>query len=270
MDKQLIENIEACRPGSDDVASPEMADVARQIEQNPQARALYENVQKWDAAVGAKMEDIDVPQGLQDRILERLRSAAGSTVEALNVASHPLDVEPAVQIAPPPEPVSRRSRRHYSRRQWLAGFAAIAACVLVAAFLSVWLPSDSEVPMEDIADGWSQQLAANWQQTEQPPREFAVPGAITAAPVGWQWLAKHAAHGVAYQLQDRAGTTAILYVARLSRTGLPLAPPAAPQSNTGGKAVGYWRSGDMVYVLVVPGDERSYRAFVSASPVPLA
>jgi hypothetical protein len=242
-----------------------MADLARQIEQNPQARALYENVQEWDAAVAAKMEDIDVPQGLQDRILERLRSAAGSTVEALNVASHPLDVEPAMQITP-----RQYSRRQYSRRQWLAGFAMIAASVLVATFLSVWLPSDSEVPMEDIADGWSQQLAASWQQTEQPPREFALPSAITAAPVGWQWLAKHAAHGVAYQLQDRAGTTAILYVARLSRAGLPLAPPAAPQSNTGGKAVGYWRSGDMVYVLVVPGDERSYRAFVSASPVPLA
>ncbi len=223
-------------------------------------------MQKWDAAVAAKMEDFDVPEGLQQRILDRLRSAASSASEAFSVASPtPLADEASVSLAPPQEVVSR-----WSRRQWLAGFATIAACVLVAAFLSVWLPGDGEVPMEEIAEGWSQQLAANWQQVEPAPREFAVPGAITAAPVGWQWLAKHAAHGVAYQLQDRAGTTAVLYAVRLSRAGLPLAPPSTPQSNTAGKAVGYWRSGEMVYVLVVPGDERSYRAFVSSSPVPLA
>ena len=73
-----------------------------------------------------------------------------------------------------------------------------------------------------------------------------------------------------YQLQDRAGATGHLFVVRLTRTGLPGAPPASPQSNTAGKAVGYWQSGDKVYVLVVPGDERNYRAFVSSSPVPLA
>ena len=212
------------------------------------------------------MEDIDVPEGLQARILDRLRSAVPSASEAFIVAGQPpLAAEPSVRLAPSPESVSR-----WSRRQWLAGFATIAACVLVAAFLSIWLPSAGDVPLEEVAEGWSRQLAASWQQTEQAPREFALPSAITAAPVGWQWLAKHAAHGVAYQLQDRAGTTAVLYVVRLSRAGLPLAPPSSPQSNTAGKAVGYWRSGEMVFVLVVPGDERSYRAFVSSSPVPLA
>jgi hypothetical protein len=266
MEKQLIESIEACRPGSDDANFPELSGAARQIERDSQARALYERVQKWDAAVVAIMEDIDVPEGLQARILDRLRTAASSTSDLLNVPNQPpLAAEPSVQLAPSREPVSR-----WSRRQWLAGIATIAACVLVAAFLSIWLPSAGDVPMEVIAEGWSRQLIAHWQQTEKSPREFALPGAITAAPIGWQWLAKHAAHGVAYQLQDRAGTTAVLYVARVSRAGLPLAPPSSPQSNTAGKAVGYWRSGEMVYVLVVPGDERSYRAFVSSSPVPLA
>jgi hypothetical protein len=267
MDKQLIESIEACRPGSDDIASPDMGDLARQIEQDPQVRALYERVQKWDAIVSATMEGVAAPEGLAERILNRLHSqAAVSTGEICNSSNQPPVADAAVRLAPPQDLAAR-----WSRRKWLAGVTTIAATILVAAFLSVWLPGDGELPMEEIADGWFQELGANWQDTQQAPGEFPLPAAITASPTSWQRLAKHSsARGVVYQLQDRAGTTALLYVVRLTRTGLPATPPPSPQSNTGGKAVGYWRTGEMVYVLVVPGDERSYRAFVSSSPVPLA
>jgi len=267
MEKRLIESIEACRPGSDDVASPEMTDVARQIQQDPQARSLYERVQKWDANICATMEDVVVPAGLAERIHERLRSqAAVSPSEILVSASQSRVAEPTVELPPPQDLPSR-----WSRRKWLAGVATIAATILVAAFLSVWLPGDGERPLEEVAEGWFNELSGNWQDAQRPPAEFPLPGAITASPTSWQWLAKHSsARGVVYQLQDRGGTKALLYVVHLTRSGLPSTPPASPQSNTAGKAVGYWQSGDKVYVLVVPGDERSYRAIVSSSPVPLA
>lgn len=267
MEKRIIESIEACRPGSDDIASPDMVDVARQIQQDPQVRSHYERVQKWDAAVSATMEEVGVPEGLAERILDRLRSqAAVSTSEIRSTGSQQPVAEAAVRLAPPHDLDSR-----WSRRKWLAGFATIAASILVVAFLSVWLPGDREVPLEDIAEVWFQELGANWQDAQQAPGEFPLPGAITASPTSWQSLAKHSsARGVVYQLQDRAGATGHLFVVRLTRTGLPATPPASPQSNTAGKAVGYWQSGDMVYVLVVPGDERTYRAFVSSLPVPLA
>ena len=268
MEKRLVESIEACRPGSDDIASPDMADVARQIQQDPQVHSLYERVQKWDAAVSSAMDKVSVPEGLAERILDRLRAqAAVSTNEIRSLGGQqPIAEAAAVRLALPLDLASR-----WSRRKWLVGFTMIAASILVVAFLSVWLPVGGDVPLEEIADGWLQELGGNWQDTQLAPREFAVPGAVMASPTSWQWLAKRSsARGVVYQLQDRAGATARLYVVRLSRVGLPTAPPASPQSNTAGKAVGYWRSGEVVYVLVVPGDERSYRAFVSSSPVPLA
>jgi hypothetical protein len=272
MDKRLIESIEACRPGSDDIASPELADAARQIQQDPQVRSLYERVQKWDAVVAATIAQVSVPEGLADRILQRLRcESAISPVELHGSAGQPPTVEAAVQLAAVQLPAVQELDSRWSRRKWLAGLTTIAATILVAAFLSVWLPGDGDRPLEEVAEGWFQELSGNWQETQQPPGEFPLPGAITASPTSWQWLAKHSsARGVVYQLQDRAGTTALLYVVHLTRTGLPATPPTRPQSNTAGKAVGYWQSGDKVYVLVVPGDERSYRAFVSSSPVPLA
>jgi hypothetical protein len=61
-----------------------------------------------------------------------------------------------------------------------------------------------------------------------------------------------------------------LFVVRLWRDGLPTSPPGRPQWSTGGRSIGYWRSGDLVYVLVVDGNENKYRAFVNSARPPVA
>jgi hypothetical protein len=274
MEKRIIEGIEACRPGSEDLHSPELSDVARAVQQDPDVRALYERVQKWDAAISSSIDQVPVPQGLAERILDRLRLAAAAPASQekaalLNGVAAAATSNLAVSSAPV-DRVQKTSSR-WSRRQWLAGFASIAATLLIAAFLSSWLPSGTDVPLEEIAQGWSDELGADWQDIERSPREFAVPAAVLASPTAWQWIGSHAAGGgVAYRLQDKNGRQAMLFVVRMSRPGLPSAAPVDPQSNTAGKAVGYWQSGQLVYVLVVPGDERNYRTFVSSSPPPLA
>jgi hypothetical protein len=60
----------------------------------------------------------------------------------------------------------------------------------------------------------------------------------------------------------------MLYVARMSRNGLPSTPPLEPQSSSG-KAIAYWQSGSRLYVLVVD-DPKDYRDFVHASTAPFA
>jgi hypothetical protein len=106
---------------------------------------------------------------------------------------------------------------------------------------------------------------------DDSPRGFAMPSAVMATAKAWQWIdGRKAQGGVAYRLQGRNGREALLFVVRMARSGLPDTAPINPQSNTAGKAVGYWQSGQNVYVLVVPGDERSYRTFVGSSPAPLA
>src|SRR6185295_1911482 len=109
-------------------------------------------------------------------------------------------------------------------------------------------------PLDVLADRWLQEIEQRgtaWQDVKQAPREFAVPPAVVATVTGWQTIGK-SARGIAYRLADARGVTAVLYVVRLSQPGAPLSPPVDPQSNTGGKAVGYWQQGNLVYVLVVP------------------
>jgi len=150
-------------------------------------------------------------------------------------------------------------------------FSTLAAALLVAAGLVIFQPRD-DLSLEAMAEDWLQEIDAHpgaWRSMRQPPRSFAIPSVVSAAPQSWQPIDKYAT-GVAYKLVHEAAGTAMLYVARLSRPNLPAAPPTDPQFTSGGKAIGYWQSGGVIYVLVVPGDKRDYRMFVRSAPIPLA
>ncbi len=133
-----------------------------------------------------------------------------------------------------------------------------------------WLAQGSDLPLEVLAERWHAELNAEWQPADKAPRDFPTPQAIRIAPARWQWIGRFTPTPVvAYELDHPNAGKAMLYVAKMPRAGLPGGPPASPQWRSGGQAVGYWRSGDKVYVLVVP-DERTYRAFVHSSTAPLA
>jgi hypothetical protein len=279
MEKRTREAIEACRPHSDDLASPDMREVADEIERDPEARMLYARVQQWDSAIAAAMQSGSVPAGLESRLLSALgvdqASAANQheTVASQSGQSR-LSLPAEVMIAPAPNDESAVSsvateQSSWSRRRWLAACASIAASIVLAAFLNGWLRDRSPLPLEDEAVTWVDQLGSDWQDISRAPAGFPVPEALLAAPVSWQWM-EQGRPGVAYQVETAAGVRATLFVVKSSRADLPSSPPAMPQSTTGGRAIGYWRAGEQICVLVVPGDARSYRALVNPSAAPLA
>jgi len=279
MEKRTREAIEACRPHSDDLASPEMRQVADEIERDPESRVLYARVQQWDSAITAAIQSGSVPAGLESRLLAALGvEESNSADEHSTVASPDRQARPSiaaeVTLAPPPSdepavslPASEPSS--WSRRRWLAACASVAATMVVAAFLNAWLRDRSPLPLEDEAVTWVDQLSPGWQDISRAPAGFPVPAALLAAPISWQWM-EQGRLGVAYQVETAAGVRATLFVVKSSRPDLPNSPPAMPQSTTGGRAIGYWRAGDQICVLVVPGDARSYRALVNPSAAPLA
>jgi hypothetical protein len=266
MDKPIREGIEACRPASDDLQSPDMTDVARAVQDDPEARLAYERVQQWDAAMAQSMDQVGVPAGLAERILARLRSAAGETsllAGAVAPASDNGEATLEVRVATAP------TRAGWSRRHWVgAAVSGIVAAALVIA-VGYWLQPDSDLPFDLLADQWAGQLSNDWQQAARAPRDFAPPATVLVSPGRWQWIDRFTTVPVvAYELVHHK-ERAMLYVAKTTRPNLPGAPPQRPQSNTGGRAIAWWQSGSHVYVLVVD-DERSYRAFVQPSTTPFA
>jgi hypothetical protein len=279
MEKRTREVIEACRPHSDDLANPDMREVAEEIARDPESRVLYARVQQWDSAITAAMQSGSVPSGLESRLLAALRvDQAGSANESRTPVSAGESARPSipadVMTAPAPSgesavSLSATERSSWSRRRWLAACGSVAATIVVAAFLNAWLRDRSPLPFEEEAVTWVDQLSPTWQDISRAPAGFPVPAALLAAPVAWQWM-EQGRLGVAYQVETAAGVRATLFVVKSSRADLPTSPPAMPQSTTGGRAIGYWRAGDQICVLVVPGDARSYRAFVNPSAAPLA
>jgi hypothetical protein len=272
MDKQLRDKLEACRPASDDLLADELSDVARVVQNDPQARLIHERLAQWDAALSRSMDDVAVPPGLAERILGRLEAGqpdhganlpgvllSGGLAAALDEPGAPAG---ETQVAPP-------RPRAWSRRHWAgAAAAALVAGVLVIA-VGNWLSQGSQQDLDVLADEWREQLGPKWQEIARAPDDFAAPPALLVAPHRWQWVNQFSAVPVvAYELAHAKAGQAMLYVARMSRAGLPSAPPLSPQSNTAGRAVAWWQTGGRVYVLVV-NDERSYRAFVRPTDAPL-
>jgi hypothetical protein len=267
MDKQTHESIESCRPASDDLRLAEMADLASRLQGDSEARLAYDRVQAWDAAISQSIEEVTVPSGLAQRILSRLNGAQPRSGELLAVAEacQSARSQSSAEIAPFAAP------RSWSRRRWVAVVASSVAAGLLVAFGVHFLGQHDEIDFELLAAEWQVELRKHkWRQIADAPRDLIVPASVKATPVHWQWIGDFtSARVAAYELAQAGAGKAMLYVTRMARPDLPGAPPLKPQSDTGGKAVAWWQSGGLVYVLVVENGN-DYRKFVQPSTTTLA
>ncbi len=265
--RRLREALEVSRAG-DLAASP---DVARAIADDPQARLAFDRIQRWDVAISAAMDRVELPAGLEDRILARLSGSPtllNSVTASVEAADLPASGSVStVSLAPESPAIGGRPLTYWSS----VGLAAVAAAALVVA-AGYWLQLDTEVPIVQLAEQWQEKLSTDWHPLDDAPAEFPFPEAMRVAATGWQWIGKRTPTPVvAYHLTN-GKTTALLYAAQMTREGLASSPPKDPQQDTGGKAIAYWRSpqkSGLTYVLVVK-DSKFYPAFVSRASTPLA
>lgn len=239
----------------------------------------------FDERLAAALDDVAVPAGLRERLLDRLRLPdrpclpAGASDPAPAVPADPVPAIPAAPAPAPllPQPVAQSvpaavepasvpfSRRlRVGRRWWLAAAAAAAGLALAGRW---WLLADrADGDVAQLAAAWQQRLTSTWQSTKTLPSGFRVPQSVAVAPRRWQALDRLAGvRGVAWDLSRPGFARAVLFVARMTSAGLPNSPPAAPQSTTGGQTIAGWQSGGLVYLLVVEGDVKDYRRLIHLS-----
>jgi hypothetical protein len=267
MDKQTRENIEACRPASDDLRTAETAELARRLQGDPEARLAYDRVQAWDVAISQSIEEVAVPSGLSQRILSRLSAAqpdgllTGAVADACESAALASDGWVSALVAP----------RFWSRRRWAATALSAAAAALLVSLCVHLVRQPNQIDLELLAADWQAELQKDkWRQIADAPRDLMVPASVKATPVHWQWIGDFtSARVAAYELAQAGAGKAMLYVTRMARPDLPAAPPLKPQSDTGGKAIAWWQSGGLVYVLVLDKGN-DYQKFVQPSITTLA
>ena len=265
-DPRLLEAIEACRPGSDDLEDPALAFLAEALAADPQLAELAERVARVDASVAQAFGDVPLPEGLGDRITARLAAATNGKQGAV--------AAPKPQGPPAEEPTAEQARPGARlRRRWILAGAAVAA---VAASLIVAIVLPSEQPPEldpgSIVKGarecfLGERDAAAGQLLSQGNPPPAYPTDPSFSPqrfpqMRWRGIRGFLGRpGVAYDL-GVPQTRATLYVVNCPTPipGLPGAVPLAPRNTTGGVAVSAWQRGGRLYVLVVE-DPQAYGLF---------
>ncbi|MCA9265893.1 MAG: hypothetical protein KDA60_18655 [Planctomycetales bacterium] len=265
MDKSRIdEQLDLCRPDSRDLELPELALLRSTLAEDVSVREKFERVQRLDRALArALQDDVAVPEGLTERILAGL--AHGHRVLDEDASDRGGDVvDQAVVPRDSSRPVlAPATHRRRAVRRGLA-LAALASCVVVATVWMTWRPalSDDEFASVCLEQGRLLMDSPNWN--------VELSGASPSLPVSsYIWLAQADAWqstgggGVAYRLRVPGRAAEAVLLVRRSRerlTSQANMPPASPNQETKGFAVGVWQEDAILYALVVPGQRRDYES----------
>jgi len=274
-DRNIQQAIDACRPGRDDLQSPEMDFLAEAVRSDPEVRRQYERSQQFDAAVSWAFRDVPVPADLGERLLALVEASPDqSPAASLELPSPPSSAHDARQDLQP----DRRWPRGIRRRTWTVMAGSLAAAAALVGFLVVAQPFGASEPVVDerlpgeiqawtdavVRQGWNDNLQA--AELGERPLDRAVRG----MPRRWCQIATdYDSRTLAYDLAPPGSDPAVVFCMRskVGTSALPRSPPWNAFSATGGLTLGVWRRGDMVYVLVVLGGPQRYREFIEASPL---
>jgi hypothetical protein len=252
------EQIDSCRPGSDDLSLPELADLAVAIEQDRAVSDELERSQRFDRAVAAAMHDVSVPGGLLEGLLVALDEASAAP-------SRVLDTAPEEDAAAPkslPTAAATVPTGRASRRRWLQTAGGLAAALALVALIAVtlWprpLPEVSQEQLASRADVWMKQVAQEngWQTVSSMPADF--PGVLLAnpqasksfrTPEGWS--------GTAYRcLAGGAPLTLFVFPSPPARVQVAASPYSRLPASMG-RSMAAWQSGKLLFVVVIDRDAR--------------
>jgi hypothetical protein len=275
------ERLEAYRPGTNDPADPQFAGLVEQLAAASELAARFREIERADGLIRAAMQDVAVPAGLAQRLLDRLEDARRESRLASSAAHVALPVPAERGMSGGVgqatfRPAAAVRRRFPYRAGWLASLAAGVAAALL---LAVWLWPKRVEPLTPAAVReaaaamfTAESPAAGFLLSEKaPPPDYPLGHDVLKMPdARWRWVAGFlGGDAVAYELVGPGGGRATLYVAHRTVDLLPSLPPDVPHSMTAGCSAAAWQQEGLLYVLVVEGDAGVYRSFLDRSRGPL-
>ena len=267
-DPRFLEAMEACRPESDDLKDPALAFLADRLAADSQLKDVFQRLQCLDAKFAEAFRDVPVPDGLADRITARLAADRGPG------GALPEEHQTGETGVPGPIAQVLKPRKRLSRRRLLAATAGVAVAASVVVALVVGNGGQPVRQPEEVWQGARDFFERDWEEpselvaTSQPPAAYPAGadfGISNFPQIRWRQIRGFLGEckGVAYDMEPPGSPRATLYVVKCKVPGLSFsAPPFAPSSTTGGRSIGAWQTGGLLYVLVVEGGDRTYRGFL--------
>jgi hypothetical protein len=245
---ELREQIDACRPGSDDLALPGLADLALAVGGDRAAasdRAVAEELdrsQQFDRAVISALHDVPVPGDLLERLLAQ--AERNKALVASEVATE--------ANAPSPAASSTPAKRGF--RRWIlagVGLAALAASLLA---LGLFLPE----PARDVSQSELAEAAADWFSEAADPASTwtayttkrAPHNALRELPKRSRQMQTAFGPATVYDLSSSRGGAFLVVLSTRDRFDVDPLPFADVRGASRGFSIGAWQSGGQLFVLV--------------------
>ncbi len=268
MDKPTIhQKLDACRPSHDDHLSDEMADVAQELEANPELQRQFDHSQRLDTSIASAYAQVDVPEGLASQIMSRLEEGPRQAVDDTIQENSAADVQDEVPKAATPTPAQRRG--------WLVASASalVAAALLVVAFAWLWEPNVAPTLQQLLAaaEQASDSLQDDAWKTDGEPlhADNVLPKLRRGTKIhGWQPVKTPFGKAMAYNLTRGNGNVSGVML-RIPIKELPTEVqtrfPQTPQSPSGRPAIGVCRDERFVFILVT--DRNAYKQFIPSGSI---
>ena len=242
--------MDACRPGSEDLCLDELKDAAARVCDYASDAAVFQRSQDWDKTVGEVVRNGPVPTGLALALLESVRANEQELVcrdVDLNVAT-------------------RRGRRRYVA--WGTGLLSLATVVGLVVFWSWQSVPDRHLTRRELlasVERWIVKPGMEWQLlTEQEIGRFSLDTRVNFHPDRWQAISLGTGNdAVVYSDAFARRDSLYLFVIEIgsdAEIDLPSNPPRAADWNSRGWYVGVWKRDHRVYALAVKGNgARDYK-----------
>ena len=231
-----------------------------------------------DAYLTAAFQDVPVPDGLEQRLLDCLAAdtiegeSAGLSVLPIAVGGPEILVRPSADsnAAPPssrlPPPSLAVGRQQFAGR----GGRTRNRCLVGThgeRHLSERIVLDEAIQSFGVGSKASGRLLSEAPAEYPPSRMVRHSGATRWRPADG-FLGSR---GVVYDLAGPAGTHAALYVVDREVEGLRTAPTLHPFTTAGSSCcASAWQEGGLLYVLVVQGDRATYENYLKLPRSPVA
>jgi hypothetical protein len=272
--ERILEVLESCRAGSSDLDNPEFADVAEQIAKNPELEEIYEQIQNADLKISAAFHDVEIPAGLEQRLVAALHLAQAEDVVALALQGDAETVPfTASLVSSSSETLSPQKNRAISRRWLLTAGGLLTSAVAIFLVFFFRMNNTAEYSEQTVLEE-AIRFFNNDSTTTQghllaetsPPKEFAFSKALLQRPgIRWREVKNFlGSPAVAFDLPARGGARTTLYAVHRSFDGLADLPSMKPFT-TGGCCTAAWQEDHLVYVLVVQGSQNTYQQYLIPS-----
>jgi hypothetical protein len=247
----IREQIDACRPDSDDLHLPEhaadLAELQGNLRESPEVRGDCERIQKNDRLIRSAMQDVSLPAGLEAKLLGALQAAQAVPLSGVEraIQEDPAAEEKLVTTVP-----AKGNRRLFIR---VASGVVVAASVLVGIFVFLSrTPNEQPITKDELATQVEQWLrAVDVRAMAKPSKPIALPTGVLGTAVGSSSISSPQGKITAYSVMLRGSNATLLMVA--TTKACPVGSlPFTKIGVSGGWQVGAWQKGGVLYVIAVP------------------